>query len=165
MKKVRQRRACLQSMASMAVVLFFTLARPCSAWVEPAESLADPALEDRARAISRQLRCMVCQNQSIEESNTELASDMRRFVREQVISGATDEDIIRFLADRYGDFVTLMPPFKPSTWLLWFAPVVFLLIAGWTVRRSLLQGDKDSPLSDEEKRHVQLLMQEEKHHG
>ena len=144
------------------VMLFLTLTRPTPAFTDP--TLADSTLEARARAVSRQLRCMVCQNQSIEESNTELASDMRRLVREQVMSGAADDDIIRFLTDRYGDFVTLMPPFRPSTWLLWLAPAFFLFIAVFTVRHSLLQVDKDTPLSDEERRRVYLLMREESRH-
>ncbi len=159
---MRQR---LKSIAR-GVILFIVLAWPARAFVvESAEILADPALEARARAISRQLRCMVCQNQSIEDSHTELASDMRRLVRENVMSGMTDDDIIRFLTDRYGDFVTLMPPFKASTWLLWLAPAFFLLTAVWAVRRSLLQVDKDTPLSDEERLRVHLMMQDESRRG
>ncbi len=164
MKEVRQRGAFFKSIATFGM-LFLALAGPVrSFFVEPAEILADPTLESRARAIGRQLRCMVCQNQSIEDSNTELANDMRRLVREKVMSGATDDDIILFLTDRYGDFVTLRPPFKASTWLLWLAPAFFLLMAVSAVRRSLLPVDKDMPLSEEEKRRLHLLMQEESHH-
>ncbi|MFC7541993.1 cytochrome c-type biogenesis protein [Siccirubricoccus deserti] len=93
---------------------------------DPAEQLRDPAQEERARAIGRELRCMVCQNQSIEDSDADLARDLRRIVREQVAAGRSDSEVMRFLHDRYGDFVLLRPPFKLATALLWGAPVVAL---------------------------------------
>jgi cytochrome c-type biogenesis protein CcmH len=103
------------------------LAAPALAAVsDPAEMLRDPAQEERARGIGRELRCMVCQNQSIEDSDADLAKDLRRIVREQVTAGRSDSDIIGYLHDRYGDFVLLRPPVKPETWLLWGTPVIAL---------------------------------------
>ncbi|VBB68609.1 Cytochrome c heme lyase subunit CcmL [invertebrate metagenome] len=150
---------------STMLLLCLSLAFPAPA-VEPAEILTDPTLEARARAVSQQLRCMVCQNQSIDESSTELARDMRRLVREQILAGVSEDSIIRFLTDRYGDYVTFTPPFKPSTWLLWFGPVIFLLIAAWTTRIAILKVEKqDAPLSDEEQNRLRVLMQEDSRHG
>jgi cytochrome c-type biogenesis protein CcmH len=93
---------------------------------DPAERLADPALEARAEAIGRELRCMVCQNQSIEDSDADLARDLRRLVREQLGAGRTDEQVMRFVHDRYGDFVLLRPRFTAATAILWAAPVIAL---------------------------------------
>jgi len=103
------------------------LAAPALAAVsDPAEMLRDPAQEERARGIGRELRCMVCQNQSIEDSDAELARDLRRIVREQVTAGRSDADILGYLHARYGDFVLLRPPVKPGTYLLWATPVIAL---------------------------------------
>lgn len=102
-----------------------------SAWaVLPTEMLKDPILEARAREISKNLRCLVCQNQSIDESNAELAADIRRLVRERLVAGDTDDQVIQYMVDRYGDFVLLKPPFKPITYLLWFAPILLFASAG-----------------------------------
>jgi cytochrome c-type biogenesis protein CcmH len=109
------------------LLAFLLLASPALAAVgDPAEQLRDPAQEERARAIGRELRCMVCQNQSIEDSDADLARDLRRIVREQVAAGRSDDQVMSFLHDRYGDFVLLRPPFKLATALLWGAPVVAL---------------------------------------
>lgn len=116
--------------------------------------LADPAAEARARDISRTLRCLVCQNQSIEDSNAPLAQDLRQIVRERVQAGDDDEAVRRFLVARYGDWVLLKPPFKGATLLLWIGPVLILLAGGATVallyRRQRRQGDAPPPLSAEE---------------
>lgn len=102
-----------------------------SAWpafaVNPDEVLADPALEARARSLSAQLRCMVCQNQSIDDSNAELAKDLRLLVRERITNGDSDEAVITYVVSRYGEFVLLNPRFETKTLLLWGAPVVLLL--------------------------------------
>jgi cytochrome c-type biogenesis protein CcmH len=102
-----------------------------SAWpafaVNPDEVLADPALEARARGLSAQLRCMVCQNQSIDDSNAELAKDLRLLVRERITNGDSDEAVIAYVVSRYGEFVLLNPRFETKTLLLWGAPVVLLL--------------------------------------
>jgi cytochrome c-type biogenesis protein CcmH len=97
--------------------------------VEPDEMLADPALEARAQAVTRQLRCVVCQNQSIDDSAAPLARDMRLMVRERLVAGDTDEQAKAYLVSRYGDFVLLKPPFQPNTWALWLGPVLILLLA------------------------------------
>lgn len=109
--------------------------------VEPAERLADPALEARARVISAELRCVVCQNESIDESRADLARDIRRLVRERLTAGDTNPQAIQAVVARYGDFVLLRPPVKPATYGLWFGPaIVFVLsllaVAIWLRRRS-----------------------------
>jgi cytochrome c-type biogenesis protein CcmH len=102
-----------------------------SAWpafaVNPDEVLADPALEARARGLSAQLRCMVCQNQSIDDSNAELAKDLRLLVRERITNGDSDEAVIAYVVSRYGEFVLLNPRFETKTLILWGAPVLLLL--------------------------------------
>lgn len=99
------------------------------AWaVQPDEVLEDPALEERARALSKNLRCLVCQNESIDESNAELAKDLRVLVRERLVAGDTDAEVIEFVVSKYGDFVLLKPPVKPSTYALWAGPFLLLVI-------------------------------------
>lgn len=99
-----------------------------SAWaVEPEERLADPALEARARAIGAELRCLVCQNESIDDSGASLAHDIRVLLRERLAKGDSDAQARQAIVDRYGDFVLLNPPVKPATYVLWFGPVVILL--------------------------------------
>ena len=100
--------------------------------VEPDEILDDPVLEERAREISRQLRCVVCQSQSIDDSNAPLAKDMRVLVRERLVAGDSDDEIIAFLVERYGDYVLLKPPVQSNTFFLWTAPIiVFAFAAGF----------------------------------
>ncbi len=94
--------------------------------VLPHEQLADPALEARARAISRELRCQVCQNQSIDDSNAPLAADLRKLVRERLTAGDNDENVLAFVVARYGDYVRLTPPMRLDTLLLWIAPILAL---------------------------------------
>jgi cytochrome c-type biogenesis protein CcmH len=98
--------------------------------VQPDEIMTDPRLEARARALSAQLRCMVCQNESIDESNADLARDLRLLVRERLQAGDSDDQIRAYLVRRYGDFILLKPPFKTETWLLWGAPFLVLLVGG-----------------------------------
>jgi cytochrome c-type biogenesis protein CcmH len=97
--------------------------------VEPAEALADPALEARAREIGRDLRCLVCQNQSIDDSDADLARDLRVLVRERLQAGDSDQQVVDYVVSRYGDFVLLRPPLKPSTYVLWFGPALILGLA------------------------------------
>ncbi|MDI7861246.1 cytochrome c-type biogenesis protein CcmH [Rhizobiaceae bacterium n13] len=108
----------------LACMLLFS-ALPALA-VNPDEVLADPALEARARALSTQLRCMVCQNQSIDDSNAELARDLRILVRERITRGDSDEDVIAYVVSRYGEFVLLKPRWSARTYLLWGAPAALL---------------------------------------
>lgn len=112
-----------------AALLVALLNAPALA-VLPDEQLADPALEARARAVSQELRCLMCQNQSIDDSNAPIARDLRLLVRDRIKAGDSDAQVVQFLTDRYGDFVRLRPPFKPSTFLLWLTPPALLLIAG-----------------------------------
>jgi cytochrome c-type biogenesis protein CcmH len=100
-----------------------------AAAVEPGEMLADPAREARAREISRGLRCLVCQNESIDESNADLARDLRKLVRERIAAGDSDAEVVGYVVSRYGDFVLLEPPFKPATYALWLGPPMLLAIA------------------------------------
>lgn len=116
------RTACL----ARALALLLLLAVPARA-LEPGEALADPVLEARARAISSELRCLVCQNQSIDDSHADLARDLRLLVRERLTSGDSDQQVRDYLVARYGDFILLKPPFKAGTLLLWGGPFLFLL--------------------------------------
>jgi cytochrome c-type biogenesis protein CcmH len=104
--------------------------------VEPDEVLSDPALEARARQISSGLRCLVCQNQSIDDSNAPLARDLRLLVRERLTKGDSDAQVMQFVEERYGDFVLLRPPFNVRTLLLWFTPLLVLFVAVWIAVRA-----------------------------
>lgn len=107
----------------LALVLFSS---PALA-VLPDEMLENPALEARAREISRNLRCLVCQGEDIDESNAELAGDLRRLVRERLAAGDSDEEVLLYLRQRYGDYILLKPPFTPGTLVLWLAPFAAVL--------------------------------------
>ncbi|MBB4442221.1 MULTISPECIES: cytochrome c-type biogenesis protein [Rhizobium] len=112
----------------LAVVLLL-MAAPAFA-VNPDEVLADPALEARARTLSAELRCMVCQNQSIDDSNADLAKDLRLLVRERITDGDSDEAVLNYIVSRYGEFVLLKPRVSMKTVLLWGAPVLLVLAGG-----------------------------------
>jgi len=114
------------SLRSLLVALSLLLAAPAFA-VEPSEMLDDPVLEQRARALSAEIRCVVCQNESIDSSNAEIAHELRVLVRERLVAGDTDQQVLDYLVARYGDFVLLRPPVKPATYLLWFGPFLILL--------------------------------------
>jgi cytochrome c-type biogenesis protein CcmH len=115
----------------VAAALLLIAVGAAAAWaVEPSERLADPALEARARTISQELRCLVCQNQSIDESNADLAHDLRVLVRKRLLAGDSNQQVLDYIVARYGVFVLLDPPFEPATWLLWLAPPALLLAAG-----------------------------------
>jgi cytochrome c-type biogenesis protein CcmH len=111
----------------LLALLLAVAAFPASA-IRPDEILADPALESRARHLGKELRCLVCQNQSIDDSEADLARDLRRLVRERLVAGDSDPAIRRFLVDRYGDFVRLDPPLRLATAILWFGPGVLLAL-------------------------------------
>jgi cytochrome c-type biogenesis protein CcmH len=98
--------------------------------VTPDEQLKDPKLEARARAISQELRCVVCQNQSIDDSAAPLAHDLRVILRERIAAGDSDKQAVAYLVARYGDFVLLKPPFQPDTWALWLGPLAILVLGG-----------------------------------
>ena len=109
-------------------IFFFQLFLNNSVSVEPDEILQNQEQELRARNISKNIRCMVCQNQSIDDSNAPLAKDLRILIREKIKEGKNNEEIYNFLTERYGDFILLKPPFKLSTLLLWLLPLVFFAI-------------------------------------
>ncbi len=111
-----------------AIVLTVAGAAIASA-VEPDEMLDDPVLEGRARDISKNLRCLVCQNQSIDDSDAPLARDLRTIVRQRLVAGDSNDQVTQFVVDRYGDYVLLQPPVKPATYPLWFGPAIILLAA------------------------------------
>lgn len=120
--------------------------------IEPGETLADPALEARARAITAELRCLVCQNQSIDDSNAPLAHDLRVLVRERLKAGDSDKAVMAFVVARYGDYVRLRPPLKPETILLWFGPLLALVLGAAVALRAFrprMAGDAP-PLASRE---------------
>jgi cytochrome c-type biogenesis protein CcmH len=149
------------------------LAAPLLLWaaiaqaVLPHERLADPVLEARAREISKDLRCQVCQNQSIDDSNAPLAADLRKLVRERLTAGDSNDQVMGFIVARYGDYVRLTPPMRMDTLLLWGAPAIVLLAAvlGLALRmrrRDTAQaGVVGTPLSDDEKRAFERLLARE----
>ncbi len=131
--------------------------------VEPDERLDDPVLEARARDISKGLRCLVCQNQSIDDSNASLARDLRVLVRERLSVGESDEQVIAYVTARYGDYVLLEPPLKPVTYILWFGPAAILIAGGLAVavflrRRTQVAARVATPLSEDERRRIDRLL-------
>jgi cytochrome c-type biogenesis protein CcmH len=113
----------------LLAILFLAALSAAAQAVEPSERLADPALEARARALSEELRCLVCQNESIDQSAAPLAHDLRVLLRERIAAGDSDAQAVKFLTDRYGDFVLLKPPVEPATYVLWFGPIAVLVLA------------------------------------
>ncbi len=151
--------------AALVAIALTLLAAPAGA-VEPDEILADPALEERARTLSKQLRCLVCQNQSIDDSDAPLARDLRIAVRERLTAGASDDEVIRFVTARYGDFVLLSPPFKAATWALWLGPAAILLIGAAAVAAFLRRRRAASPreadaLDEGERARIARLLHED----
>ena len=132
------------------LVVAATMAAGAAIAKEAAPAVADPVLEARMQVIASELRCLVCQNQTIADSTSGLAEDLRREVREQLKRGVSNEQVVQYMTDRYGDFVRYRPPFKSSTVLLWAGPAV-LLLAGLTTlvfvlrRRSRLAADQFEP--------------------
>ena len=134
------------------------LATPAFAVSNPAEMLPDPAQEARAEAIGRQLRCMVCQNESVEESEADLARDFRRIIRDHVRAGETDKQIMDWMVARYGDFIRLRPPFSALTLLLWGAPALAAGIgAGAVILGRRRRPEPPEPLSDAERQRLAKL--------
>jgi cytochrome c-type biogenesis protein CcmH len=118
-------------MIRLLVIAFLLAARPAFAVDSPAEMLPDHAQEVRAEEIGRQLRCLVCQNESIEDSGADLAKDLRKIVRQRVVAGDTDKQVVDWMVARYGTFVMLKPPFNWITAALWLSPVIALLLGGF----------------------------------
>lgn len=144
------------------LVIVSALGLPALA-VEPDEMLKDPALEARARALSQTLRCMVCQNESIDESNAPLARDLRLLVRERIQNGESDAAVREFLVARYGEFILLEPRFGARTLLLWTAPLLALLAGVIGIMVAMrIRRTAPVPLSDAEKRRLAALLDDNK---
>lgn len=145
----------------LLAVLLLAVA-PLAAWCGDAVPTAqDPVEEKRAVKLSEQLRCLVCQNQSIAESNAELAVDLRRQIHEQIKAGRSDNEIMDFMVQRYGDFVLYRPPWKLTTVLLWLGPLLLLLIGAMVLARHLRERRRraaEPELTDEERRRAELLL-------
>jgi cytochrome c-type biogenesis protein CcmH len=137
-----------------------------AAAVEPGEMLQDPVLEARARQLSQGLRCLVCQNQSIDDSNAPLAQDLRVLLRERLAAGDSDAQAVAFLVSRYGNFVLLKPPFQINTFFLWFGPSLILLIAAVAFGRFLMTNGMPAArephsFSAEEEKQLSMLLRKE----
>ncbi len=152
-------------MTRVVLMLVCWLAVLPAAWsVQPDEILDDPALEERARALSKELRCVVCQNEAIDTSNAGIARDMRVLLRERLTVGDSDEEVRSFFVARYGDYVLMNPPVKTSTYLLWFGPFAVLLLAAALVwraaRRRRTHSTASAALSPEEQARLDRLLQD-----
>src|SRR6266571_9008201 len=161
-------RAAAKTLRGLLIAVSCLVAAPAFA-VQPDEILTDPALETRARELSRELRCMVCQNQSIDDSDAPLARDLRLLVRERIAAGDSDAQVTDFLVARYGEFVLLKPRLKPHTLLLWLLPPLALAGGGFALwmhgrRRSRSAATEDQSLvkltSEEETRLQRLIAAE-----
>lgn len=154
----------MRALGILAVALSL-LATPVWA-ADPGEMLQDPVLEKRAHDLGKNLRCLVCQNESIEDSNADLARDLRVIVRERLVSGDSDRDVLDFVVARYGDYVLLKPPFKAGTIVLWLGP--FILFVGGVLaafafyRRRPPEAStaRPVPLSPDEKRRLDALLKD-----
>jgi cytochrome c-type biogenesis protein CcmH len=128
-----------------ALALGFIVVATHALAVQPSEVMPDPALETRARTLSAELRCLVCQNQSIDDSDADLARDIRVLIRERIAKGESNDTVRAFLVSRYGDFILLQPPFKFETLLLWLCAPLTLLFGGFFVVRSARRARGDTP--------------------
>ncbi len=149
-------------MRVILLLLALMVAAPAYA-VQPDEMLADPALEARARAISKEVRCLVCRNESIDDSNAALARDLRLLVRERLTAGDSDAEVLDYLVERYGEFVLLKPQFSAANALLWLAgPIALLLgliaIVAYHRTRRPHAAANAAPLSDEEKKTLEKIL-------
>ena len=155
----RPRRRLIAMLASL-----FVLATPGLA-VTPGEMLQDPMLESRARAISQQLRCVVCQNQSIDNSNAPLAQDLRILVRERLTAQDTDQQVIGYIVARYGNFVLLRPPMQVNTLPLWLGPILLLIVTGIAFGRYLQKQAgyaalANKPITRLEQNRLEMILKE-----
>ena len=150
-------------MRTLFLAITIIVAGLAPAWaVLPDEILDDPVLEVRARELSQEIRCLVCQNENIDSSNADLARDLRILVRERLVAGDSDDDVKAFLVARYGDFVLFNPPVKPTTYLLWFGPALIVLFgAGGVVvyfTRRRRRQIEPTPLSAAERQRLERLL-------
>lgn len=145
----------------LLVCLTLLLGTATALAVQPDEVLDDPALEARARAISAELRCMVCQNQSIDDSDAELAKDLRVLVRDRLKQGDSDEQVMNYVVDRYGEFVLLKPQFSARNIVLWGTPVIVLLLAGLAIAmrlRNTRTADTNAGLTETEQARLTKIL-------
>ncbi len=155
-------------MISLAIVFALSLggASGSLSALQPDEILSDPVLEARARGISAELRCAVCQNQSIDDSNAPLARDLRLLVRERLVKGDSDEQVIEFIVARYGEYVLLRPTLEPHNYFLWGAPALILMLAIWLSWRVFARrrGEREPgelALSQAEQARLKALLRED----
>jgi cytochrome c-type biogenesis protein CcmH len=148
----------------LLILLLGLLAAVPAFAVNPDERLADPALEARARALSQELRCLVCQSESIDDSNADLAHDLRVLVRERLKAGDSDADVLAYLRARYGDYVLLKPPIERATWVLWFGPgaVLLLIVAGIGLVARRWRTVVPTPLDPDERARLEALLRDGK---
>ena len=146
-----------------ALTAALLLAAASAGAVDPDEMMKDPALEARARALSAELRCLVCQNQSIDDSEAPLARDIRLLIRERIATGESDEAVRAFLVSRYGDFILLKPPFKPETLLLWLSAPLTLALGALAIVLARRRAPASTPplTQEEEKRLGEIAGEEE----
>lgn len=148
----------------MFFLALMTLAAPALA-VNPDEMLKDPALETRAREISKDLRCVVCQNQSIDDSDADLARDLRLVVRERLTKGDSDKAVMDYVVARYGDFVLLKPPFQGNTLVLWLGPALIVVLGIWALlafyRRRARDVEAPGPLDATEQKRLAALLKDD----
>jgi cytochrome c-type biogenesis protein CcmH len=150
-------------LATFGLIIFWSVGFTVTA-KEAQPSAADPVLEERVMKLSRELRCLVCQNETLADSRADLAEDLRNQIREQMKAGKSDKEIIAFLTDRYGKFVLYRPPVDPTTYLLWFGPFVLLVAGLLLLFRYVKQRSgiiSESPLSMEERRRAEALLASE----
>jgi cytochrome c-type biogenesis protein CcmH len=149
----------IRALLSALALVVAMAAGPAHA-VRPDEMLSDPGLEARARAVGSELRCLVCRNQSIDDSDADLAHDLRVLVRERIQGGDSNDQVVAYVRSRYGDFVLLRPPFEWGTLLLWGGPLLILLFGGMALARFYRKGQAAAPppLSAEERRRLAAIL-------
>lgn len=153
--------------ALMLAGVAFVILAPVSFAARPDEMLSDPVLEARAEAISREIRCVVCQSENIDESDADIAHDLRVLIREQLKAGASDDDIRAFLVARYGDFVLMKPPFKAKTFLIWTGPFLLLIGGGFFIVAFYRRAGRHepAPLNAQEQARLDRFLKEHDDHA
>jgi cytochrome c-type biogenesis protein CcmH len=132
--------------------IIFTLLMTTSALAAIDEKMSDPVLEARARALQKELRCLVCQGQSLDDSDAELAHDLRHLIRERIAAGQSEDAIKHFLVERYGNFVLMKPPVESDTYALWFGPALFLVVGAGAVAITIARARRRTAVNETGKR-------------
>lgn len=151
-------------MKRLFAIIALTIFAGAAFAVEPDEILDDPVLEARARALSSELRCVVCQNENIDSSNAGVARDLRLLVRERLVAGDSDREVLDYIVARYGDFVLFRPPWGPTTYALWLAPALIFLsgLVGIVLAFRYRRKRTSTPLTAEEEAEIKAIMNSEK---